>query len=168
MRERMSSKQRVLAAFAHEEPDRVPVDYEANPEVTERLKAHFGLARDDREGLLGALGVDFRRVAAPYVGPKLHDDAPGVKADIWGIRRRWVEHETGGYWDYCDWPLAEATLEQVEAWPMPAGRDFDYSRIPEQCRRHHQLHRHAADHGAGPGGPGHRRPRRPAADRPKK
>ena len=63
----MTSKERVLAAFRHEEPDRVPVDYSSNPGIDGRLKGHFGLAPDDGEGLLDALGVDFRGVGAPYV-----------------------------------------------------------------------------------------------------
>ena len=119
MRKKMTSKERVLTAFAHQEPDRVPVNYVANLEIDLGLKEHFGLARDDREGLLRALGVDLRSVRAPYVGPKLHKDPPGVVVDEWGIHRRWVEHGTGGYWDYCDWPLRDATLAQVAAWPMP-------------------------------------------------
>ncbi|HEY3418545.1 MAG TPA: uroporphyrinogen decarboxylase family protein, partial [Armatimonadota bacterium] len=48
---------------------------------------------------------------------------------------RWVEHESGGYWDYCDFPLRDATLEEIEAWPMPSPDDFDYSQIPVDCRK---------------------------------
>ena len=62
----MTSKQRVLTAFARAEPDRVPVNYSANAGIDRRLKRHFGLADDDAEGLRRALGVDFRGVAAPY------------------------------------------------------------------------------------------------------
>ena len=67
-----------------------------------------------------ALGVDFRTVSAPYVGPKLHADLPERSVDMWGIHRRWIEHESGGYWDYCDFPLRHATLDEIEAWPMPS------------------------------------------------
>jgi hypothetical protein len=132
----MTSKERVLAAIAHRLPDRVPLDYSANTEIDQALKSHFGLASDDGEGLRCALGVDFRSVGAPYVGPKLHADIPGRQVDNWGIRRMWIEHSAGGYWDYCDWPLKDATLEQIEAWPMPSPDDHDYSAVAEQCRRH--------------------------------
>jgi uroporphyrinogen decarboxylase len=134
----MSPKERVLTTFAFGKPDRVPIDYYANPGIDGRLKAHYGLAPDDHEGLMRALGVDFRYIGAPYVGPQLHEDAEeeGVQVDIWGIHRRWVEHETGGYWDYCDFPLQGATLEEVEAWPMPSPDDFDYDRVPELCRQY--------------------------------
>ena len=149
MRERMSPKQRVLTAFANQEPDRVPIDYQANREIHQRLKEYFGLAKDDQEGLLRALGVDFRSVGPPYIGPKLHDDIPGLSVDNWGNRRRWVEHQTGGYWDYCDWPLAEASLEEVEAWPLPSPDDFDYSHVRRQCERHEDYCIVAGGAGAG-------------------
>jgi hypothetical protein len=132
----MDSKERVLTALARREPDRVPVDYSANPEIHERLKAHFGLAPDDSEGLLRALGVDFRYVAADYTGPQLYPDIPDRKIKLWGIRTRWVDHGTGGYWDYCDFPLKDATLDEVEAWPFPSPDDFDYAAAQRDAERH--------------------------------
>ena len=130
----MRSKERVLRTFQMRETDRVPVDYAANAGIDRRLKAHFGLSATDGEGLLQALGVDFRGVGAHYIGPCLHAPQDGVRIDpMWGIRTRWVTHETGGYWDYCDFPLREATEAMVEAWPMPDPDNFDYSRIAERC-----------------------------------
>lgn len=132
----MTSKERVQRALHHEIPDRVPINYMANPGIDQRLKVHFGLAADDTEGLLQALGVDFRFVEVPYIGPRLHPDLPDRQVDsAWGIRTRWAEHESGGYWDYCDFPLEEATLDDVERWPMPSPDDFDYAGVPEQCAR---------------------------------
>ena len=132
----MKSKERVLTAFFHQIPDRVPVNYMCNPGIDRRLKEHYGLGPDDGEGLLRALGVDFRSVSAPYVGPKLHPDAPGRRVDAsWGVRTRWIEHDSGGYWDYCDFPLQNATPEEVAAWPMPSPDDFDYSVVPAACER---------------------------------
>jgi uroporphyrinogen decarboxylase len=132
----MRPKERALTTFARQEPDRVPINYMANPGIDGRLKMHYGLAADDDEGLRRALGVDFRTVAASYVGPKLHADVPDRTIDMWGIHRRWIEHESGGYWDYCDFPLRQATLGEVEAWPMPSPDDFDYDDLVEQCRRY--------------------------------
>jgi uroporphyrinogen decarboxylase len=132
----MTSKERVRLTIARREADRVPVDYDCNPGIDARLKQHFGLKPDDNEGLRRALGVDFRKVGAPYVGPKLHADLPGRQVDDWGIRRQWIEHESGGYWDFCDWPLTNATLDEIERWPMPNPDDFDYTAIAAQCSRH--------------------------------
>lgn len=147
----MTSRERVLTAFASREPDRVPVNYEANPGIDRRLKEHFGLAPEDAEDLRQALGVDFRGVGAAYRGPKLHEDIPerGVKVDNWGIHRRWIEHETGGYWDYCDFPLQNASEEEIAGWPMPDPDDFDYSAIAGQCRRFEQYARYVGSPGIG-------------------
>jgi uroporphyrinogen decarboxylase len=132
----MRSKERVRAALAHQEPDRVPINYSANAGIDRRLKDHFGLRAGDDEGLRRALGVDFRHVGAEYRGPKLHQDLPrrGVKVDMWGIHRRWIAHESGGYWDYCDFPLRDADEAAVARWPMPSPDDFDYGAVAACCR----------------------------------
>ncbi|OGF51078.1 MAG: hypothetical protein A2231_13155 [Candidatus Firestonebacteria bacterium RIFOXYA2_FULL_40_8] len=131
----MNSKERVLTAFASRKPDRVPIDYDSNAGLESRLIKHFKVK--DKEGLLQALGVDFRGVGPEYTGPKTHADIPekGIKADLWGIHRRWVEHESGGYWDYCDFPLQNATEEEVAAWPLPDPDKFDYFTIYEACKK---------------------------------
>jgi len=129
----MTSKERVRLTFSHCEADRIPIDYEANGAIDARLKQHFGLKPDDQLGLRNALGVDFRSVGAPYEGPQLHADLPGRSVDIWGIRRQWIEHGSGGYWDICDWPLTNATPAETERWPMPSPDDFDYARIADWC-----------------------------------
>ena len=133
----MTSKERVLATLAHEKTDRVPVNYSANTGIDKSLKAHFGLAADDDEGLRLALSVDYRNVTAPYRGPKLYKDIPerGVKVNNWGVHTRWIEHSTGGYWDFCDFPLKNADLETIASWPMPNPDDFDYSEIRQQCEK---------------------------------
>lgn len=134
----MTSKERVLTALSIREPDRVPINYSANPGIDLRLKRHFGLGARDDEGLRCALGVDFRGVGAGYVGPVLHREVPGsdVKVDAcWGIQRRWIEHDSGGYWDFCTFPLKDADVETVANWPMPSPDDFDYSGVAAQCRR---------------------------------
>lgn len=119
--EKMTSKERVLTTFACQEPDRIPIDYLCNPGIDERLKKHFNLKPDDNEGLYEILGVDFRGVWVPYIGPRLHDEIQGRQVwPDWGIRTRWIEHGSGGYWDFCDFPLKDADEEQVAVWPMPS------------------------------------------------
>ena len=72
MTKKNNSKKRVQTAFALLEPDRIPINYFANPGIDRKLKKYFGLAGEDDEGLYRTLGVDFRSVDAPYTGPKLH------------------------------------------------------------------------------------------------
>lgn len=131
----MSSRERVLTALSHQEPDRVPINYSANPDIDRRLKHHYGLKPDDTEGLKQLLNVDFAAVNAPYIGPRLHSEIPDRRVDIWGVRTRYVEHESGGYWDFCDFPLPDATVEDALAWPMPSPDDFDYAAVPDACQR---------------------------------
>lgn len=147
----MKSKERVLTAFANQEPDRVPINYSANPGINGRLLEHFGLEAGQREELLKALGVDFRGVGAQYKGPKLHEDIPerGVTVDNWGIHRRWVEHETGSYHDYCDFPLCDADEETIANWPMPSPDDYDYSHLPTACEAKKEYAIHVGNPGLG-------------------
>ena len=56
----MNSRQRVLTAFRHQEPDHVPGWLGASPEWKE-LACEY-LALPDDEALLRYLGDDFRRV----------------------------------------------------------------------------------------------------------
>lgn len=146
-----SSKERVLKTFARCEPDRVPINYSANPGIDARLKTHFGLNANDGEGLCRNLGVDFRGIWVAYTGPRLHQDIPehGVKVDMWGIHRKWVEHASGGYWDYCDFPLKDATADEIASWARPSPDDFDYSHVAEQCSHHKDYAIHVGDPGLG-------------------
>ncbi len=133
---KLSSKERVLTTLARQEPDRVPIGYSANPGIDARLKAHYGLKADDWSGLVDVLGVDFRGVGAPYTGKRLHPE-PSVDRHVdplWGWVTKLVEHESGNYWDYCDFPLIEADEETIANWPMPSADDFDYSHMAEHCK----------------------------------
>ena len=128
-------KQRVLAAFSHREPDRVPINYLLTQASTAASRSTSASILRHR-GVAPALGVDFRGVSAPYRGPQLHPPLPDRQIDMWGMHYRWVEHGAGGYWDLCDFPLKDAGLDEVLAWRLPSPDDFDYSGVAESCRRH--------------------------------
>jgi len=130
MPEAMTAKERVLTTIAHQEPDRVPVNYYGEPDVDRRLREHFGTDDLDR-----ALEVDFRAVGAPYTGPRLHEDKGDIKVSNWGIHMRRVELAEGEMWDYCAWPLRNATVDEIEAWPMPDPDDHDYAAVAGQCEQ---------------------------------
>ena len=129
----MTSRERTTLALTHREPDRVPIDYASNPGIDLRLKQYYELDPADSQGLCRALDVDFRGVGAPYTGPELHAVPENRKADLWGARSRWVEHASGGYWDFCDFPLRDADLDTVKTFPMPSPDDFDYSGVKAKC-----------------------------------
>ena len=72
-----------LAAVAYA-PCEIKAEIEGNPVQIE---------------ILHHLGVDFRHASAPYKGPPLHEDKGDIKVTELGFQRRWVEHESGGYWE---------------------------------------------------------------------
>ena len=131
----MNPKDRVLTTLSRHPADRVPINYLANPGIDRRLKEHFGLSVNDTEGLREILGVDFREVESPYSGRVLHENIPDRRIDMFGIRTRWVEHESGGYWDYCDFPLRDGDEDVVRNWPMPSPDDFDYEHVVSAAKR---------------------------------
>ena len=64
---KMTSRERVLAAFSHVEGDRVPVWFGTSPEFLRKAKQQLGI--EDTENLFVRLGDDFRRVYEEYNGP---------------------------------------------------------------------------------------------------
>ena len=135
--ERMTAKERVLAVLAREIPDRVPIDYSSNPGIHSRLKDYFKLKPEENDQLLDLLGVDFRSVGAPYIGPRLHAEIPGISIDpASGMRSRWINHASGGYWEICDYPLKDADEETAAAWPVPSADDFNYASLIETCEKY--------------------------------
>ena len=131
----MTSKERVLRTFHHEKADRVPISYFANPGIQKRVAAYLGVPQD-RDSVNDALGVDFKGLMPAYTGKPLFT-APGSERHVnplTGAVTRWVENQNGGYWDYCDFPLADADDEVIANWPVPDPDDFDYDGLLEQCR----------------------------------
>jgi uroporphyrinogen decarboxylase len=127
----MTSKERVLAAVNHVQPDRVPIQIYLTPEMHQKLATHFGT--DD---LLPILGVDFRSVGPRHVGPE-RPAPPGCQfVDEWGVGYKTIQFEMGTYAEAAYLPLAGlTTLEEVEAYPWPTVDQFDFSTIEEQCDR---------------------------------
>ena len=133
--ETMTARERVRRTFEFEKTDRVTIGYEANAAIHARLCRELGVANDDMESVYQALGVDYRGVSAPYVGPELYKAPPERRVDpLEGCVMRWVAHETGGYWDFCDFPLEGADDADFDAFPVPNPDDFDYDQAREQAK----------------------------------
>ncbi len=137
----MTHRDRVLTALHHQQPDHIPWDYWATPEITERLLQHLGL--DDKEALLRHFDVDLRYVTGPaYVGQEFRQHADGSVEDLWGVHRQKKTITIAEYqWTYkhvVDSPLAGAeTVADVEAYPRwPSADWWDYSQMREQCLTH--------------------------------
>ena len=134
--EAMTSKMRVLKAINHEKPDRVPLNYMTNQMIDERLKAHLGLSSNDTEGLLCALGVDFRGMYPSYTGAPIHttDRKDRRVNPEYGFVTRYIANKDGGYWDYCDFPLIEANEEEASRWRVPNPDDFNYNGLLDKAK----------------------------------
>ena len=133
--ETMTGRQRVRAAFRFEKTDRAPIGYEANAGIDRRFRKALGAENLSREAFLELLGVDCRGIGASYKGPKLFDAPPGRRRDpLEGFIMRWVGHQTGGYWDFCDFPLKDAPDEAFDEYPVPSPDDFDYEAAAAAAR----------------------------------
>ena len=134
--ETMTARERVCRTFAFEKTDRVTIGYEANAAIHRKLCQALGVSPDSRYDLNRALGVDYLGVFAPYTGKPLFEPLPDRAVDpLDGFRMRWVEHDTGGYWDFCDFPLRDATDEMFDRYPVPNPDDFDYEAARELAKR---------------------------------
>lgn len=133
----MDARERVALALAHKEPDRVPIDYWATPEINRKLLRRLNLTT--QEQLLAHIDADFRYIDGPvYVGPQpvIHPD--GAVEDPWGVPRIRVEVGSGDrvstYQEAVRFPLAGATsvddIRRYPKWPDPAW--FDYEPVRGQ------------------------------------
>jgi len=125
----MTSRERVLTAFAHREPDRVPVWCGASPEFMANARKELGLRNN--EEILARFGDDFRRVSSRYAGPA-RELAEGVTyRTIFGVERAGI-----GYGQPLSHPLASATLDEVEDYPWPNPDWMDVSGIRTEAASH--------------------------------
>jgi len=124
----LNSRQRVLTAFDHCQPDRVPAWCGASDEFWAKAKRELGL---DDEGLRVRFGDDFRRVVAPYRGPVIELPPEATYATVFGVARAGL-----GYGQPMSHPLAHASLAEIHAYPWPDAADVDVSRVRQDAEAH--------------------------------
>ena len=118
----MTSKERVLAAFAHQEPDRVPCWCGSSPEFWVKAKRSLGL---DDEGLRERLGDDFRRVYGVWRGPQPALSSGATWRSPFGVERIGI-----GYGQPLGHPLAESqSIGDVMDYPWPDPAWVDVSKV---------------------------------------
>jgi uroporphyrinogen decarboxylase len=126
----MNPKERWLAVLNRKPVDRLPMDYQATDEMTEKLLSYLGCS--DEWEMFEKLHIDKLLAVKPtYKGPTLK---PGF--DMYGCRFEDVYYNGGSYSECVFHPLAAYTsIEEIEAnynWPTPDW--FDYSEIPNQIK----------------------------------
>ncbi len=137
----MNSRERVLLALAHKEPDRVPIDFgglvtSLHHEAHRNLLKHLGMPADE-----APIMDTFQQIVdpAPALKEMFHADVVGffphsgsdwefkldpvadTFVDEWGVL---YQRPPGGYWyDLAGHPLKEGTIEELEAFRFPNPRD---------------------------------------------
>jgi uroporphyrinogen decarboxylase len=146
-KETMTSRQRLLAALNHQEPDRVPIDLGGNQTgihkfAYQALLEHLGIADEVTimdavqqlakpcEAVLERLHVDTRYVAAgaasDFTGEIVTRERDGRTwhdlVDEFGVR--WsMPDDQPYYMDATHHPLAHASIDDVRDYPFPKGDD---------------------------------------------
>src|SRR3990172_9344699 len=96
----MNGRERVLTAIAHREPDRVPITFDAQPEVYDLLYEHFGIST--RAELWDALHVDTWLEGPVINDPREKPLASGLFQNRWGYHTKRQPYQAGektGYYD---------------------------------------------------------------------
>lgn len=129
----LTSKERVLASFEFEQPDRVPAWMGASPEFRELARKYLGLADD--ESLSIYLRDDFRRVFARYAGPAKRSPTANLTHPEATYRTPFNVQRYGyGYGMPLDCPLVNAkTVNEIHDYPWPDPAWMDVSHIRDEA-----------------------------------
>jgi uroporphyrinogen decarboxylase len=149
----MTSRDRVLAALNHEEPDRVPLFIGASGATTvlgpgyERLKARLGVRGGPirwfwkplqytwmDEEVMERLGSDGRPAMPGPADSSLRKEiSENCMVDDWGCM--WIRQTGSDYFELSNAPLRDATLDTLDRYPWPdlmAPSRFD--GLADRCR----------------------------------
>ncbi len=121
----MNSKERVMAVFEYEIPDRLPVWCGSSPEFWAKAKAELDV---DDEGLRRRFRDDFRRVYPKYDGPQYRLSKRAISRTYFGVERSGL-----GCGQPMSHPLADATLKDVLNYPWPEVDWIDVSGIKSEA-----------------------------------
>ena len=155
----MTSRDRLITALDHREPDRVPFDLGTTMVTGITKRAYRSLLNAMGEGqrpdpplldavqqlvapdqdLLDRLGVDtlglLRYLPSRPPLNEREDERYLIFDDAWGVTWR-MPKDNGLYYDMVGHPLANTTLPEAKAYPWPdPTRNFDRKAVRELARR---------------------------------
>ena len=132
----LTSRERVLCALNHEEPDRVPIFFGTSGATTmlapayDRLKSYLGIQRETQvfwralqytlldEDVLARFGSDGRPLLmGPAPSTLERELSENSFIDNWGIT--WQRTPGNSYFEIVNPPLQKATIDDVERYPWP-------------------------------------------------
>jgi uroporphyrinogen decarboxylase len=154
----MNSRERVILALNHKEPDRIPIDLGGTivSSITRsayiELKKYLAMPLEDftmldyvqqlpylDEALMQRFGADFRMVQLPAA------TAPGLKmfreGDYYAFVDRWgsklhMPVDGGLYFDWVDFPIKEPTMEALHGYKWPEPDPIAYhERLGQQAKQ---------------------------------
>lgn len=122
----MTSRERVFAALAHQQPDRCPVDFWAEPDTIKKLLRYLGAAEEQE--LYDIFNVDMQFIFPTSKFPEPEILADGSWIDHMGVHRRMVKNDYCSYEEYASSPLGFVEevkdFEGYDKWPDPAAYDW--------------------------------------------
>ena len=132
--EKMTGKERVLAAANHKCADRTPITFDAEIEVYASLYEHFGTK--SKKKLFDLLNVDTWMIL-PGGFDDTPTDVPGEKESIWGYKTTQAQYSGGVYDEINYWPLAgKDSLDEIDKWAAPSIDQIDFSGFCEEAKAH--------------------------------
>jgi uroporphyrinogen decarboxylase len=140
----MTSKERVLCAINHYQPDRVPIDFRFCKEKIQELKSHLQMSEAEVFEYIGqdviTIRPSFHKVATDikYADPTVRIDDRGYYYDIYGVPFREINAMGQTYLELAnEYVLGDANdIEALEAHAWPSADDWDYSDIHERILQH--------------------------------
>ena len=120
-----TSKQRVMMAANHRRADRVPITFDAEPEIYEALHKH--LHTGSKEQLFDKLNVDTWMLMP---NEKKTSDEQNREVSIWGYKLEPIKYSGGEYNELCFSPLAGADdISDIKKHKWPTAEQMDFSEF---------------------------------------
>lgn len=146
---RLTPRERVRAALAHQSPDRVPFSWGFGPtgEMAAVLTTYLAAQGRDWARLRQATD-DKRHLVPTWTGPI--PPSGNTWLGIFGIQTKTQRYGHGAYDEFCGFPLAGVTDTAVlDRYPWPDARHYDYASLRATLLRDDPERHYAAHFTAG-------------------
>ncbi len=134
----MTGKQRVISAINHKSEDRVPITFDADGEVYERLYSYFNIFDKDRKKrLFERMNIDTWMLLPGNFNYTPEEAAKeGVRRSIWGVDYIRVNLPNGAcHNEICGTPLnGKDDISDLKNYPFPKASALDFSSFGDAAQ----------------------------------
>lgn len=134
----MTSRERVFTALAHQQPDRCPVDFLAEPATIKALLAYYHI--NDEQELYDIFHADMQFVFPDSTLPEPEILPDGSWYNHMGLHLHTAKNDFCEYAEYASYPLS--FIEELEDFDTyhnwPDAKDFDWEHFPEKIGNLHE------------------------------